>query len=148
MSEIPYFEFQGVKYGIGTIIKYPITDCRWGEPLIEEVRFCGGGHFVNVNHQGVTQLYSSFFNGTHPKYHKTYINYIEIVQPVYYQEPEPSKSSNVFFRTKSGSWDAHNQVCVGLIWYIIIMLVACIFKDTLLIWIIATIIFFLWKSNK
>lgn len=148
MSVTPYFEFKGIKYGVGTIIKYPITNCRLGEPVVKEAVFCGGGHFTYIGHQAPLQLYDNFFNGTHPKYHKTYINYIEIVKPVYYQEPEPPKPQNIFLRTGSGSWDAHNEVCVGLIWYIIIMLVGVIFQDRLIIWISATIMFFLWKSKK
>ena len=142
------FEFNGVEYGVGTIMKIPITNCRWGEPLIEEVRFVGGSQFNFIRTNGAKNLYDSFFDGTDPHYHKTYINYIEVVKPVYYQEPEPPKPQNIFFSTASGSWDAHNQVCIGFIWYIVIMLLAIIFKARIAIWILATFVYFLWKSKK
>ena len=77
-----------------------------------------------------------------------YEEFIEIINPVYYQEPEPLEPQNVFTQTKSGSWNAHNKVCIGLTWYIFIMLLAIIFKDRLIIWVFTTIVFFVWKSKQ
>ena len=146
MGVIQYFEFKGVKYGIGTIAKIPLSrDIRWIplEKYIHEAQFAGGGRFVFTKFPGELYLFESsgHFSGK-------YEEYIEIIEPVYYQEPEPLKPQNIFLRTESGSWDAHNDVCVGLIWYIIVMIVGIIFNERLLIWIAATIYFFLWKSKK
>jgi hypothetical protein len=141
-----YFEFKGIKYGIGTVVKVPLsTDLRWTTPGSHtyEAKFVGGGRFAFTHLQGGISLYESrgHFSGK-------YEEYIEIVKPVYYQEPEPPRPQNMFFRTKSGTWDAHNEVCIGFIWYIAIMLLAVIFKDKIGIWIFATIVYFLWKANK
>ena len=137
-----YFEFKGIKYGIGTIVKVPrMLDIRWfsREEIIEEAEFVGGVCFVFKNLNGSIHL-----DDLSGKYEQ----YIEIIKPVYYQEPELSKSQNIFLSTGSGSWDAYNEVCIGLIWYIGVMLLAAIFKDRLIIWVFATLVFFLWKSKK
>ena len=141
-----YFEFKGVKYGIGTIVNVPFKlDTRWlpRDQLIRESQFVGQSMFVFTQTQGYITLYehSGHLSGK-------YEQYIEIVQPVYYQEPEPPSKQNIFIRTKSGSWDAHNEVCVGLTWYIAIMVLAGFTNCTLSIWAIATIVYFSWKANK
>ena len=66
---------------------------------------------------------------------------IEIIKPVYYIPSESTRSDN---RNCPASWD----VGIGWIWYIIIMIVGAIFNDRFLIWIMTTIIFFLWKNGK
>jgi hypothetical protein len=145
MSKVPYFEFQGVKYGIGTILKVPRTlDLRWRskEQIMKEAEFVGGGCFEFLNHTG------SIFLCQNRGLSGPYEEYIEIIKPVYYQEPEGLKPQNIFLSTGSGSWDAHNDICVGLIWYIIIMVVGVLFKARLIIWVLATWYFFAWKSKK
>ena len=146
MSVKQYFEFKGVKYGIGTIVKVPIMlDLIMlpKEKIMTEAKFIGGAQFIFKDIQGSINLYESagHFSGK-------YEQYIEIIKPVYYQEPEPPKPENIFLRTESGSWDAYNDVSVGLIWYILIMMVGTLFNARLLIWIFATAYFFLWKSKK
>ena len=141
-----YFEFQGVKYGIGTIVKIPSTlELRWRtkDEIVEIARFGGNSCFEFVHKHGSINLYESsgHLSGK-------YEDYIEIINPVYYQEPEPPKQKNMFFRTKSDTWDAHNEVCVGFIWYIAVMLLATIFNARVEIWTIATIVYFSWKSKK
>lgn len=141
-----YFEFKGVKYGIGTIVKVPSTlELRWRprDEIMETARFGGNSCFEFVHKRGSINLYESsgHLSGK-------YEDYIEIVEPVYYQESESPKAQNIFLRTRSDTWDAHNDVCIGLIWYIAIMLFATIFKDRVGIWILATIVYFSWKSKK
>ena len=142
-----YFEFKGIKYGIGTLVKVPRTvDLKYSskEWLVVDSEFVGCSTFVFTNLNGSVNLYESrgHFSGK-------YEQYIEIIKPVYYQESEPPPQlQNIFLRTKSGSCDAHYEVCIGFIWYIVIMLIACIFKDRIGIWALATIVFFLWKTKK
>lgn len=146
MSVKQYFEFQGVKYGVGTIAKVPRmlkVGLLSREQIMEEAEFVGGACFVFKNLNGSINLYESSGHMS-----GKYEQYIEIVNPVYYQEPDPPQPPNIFFRTGSGSWDAHNEVCVGFVWYIAVMLLAVIFKDRLAIWALATIVYFLWKSKK
>ena len=141
-----YFEFKGVKYGIGTIVNVPFKlDTRWlpRDRLIKEARFVGRSIFVFTQSRGSIVLYESrgHLSGK-------YEQYIEIISPIYYQEPDPPKKQNIFLRTKSGTWEAYNQVCVGLTWYVIILILACFTNCTLSIWLLSTIIYFSWKSNK
>lgn len=140
-----YFEFKGVKYGIGTTVKVPTyLDLIYlpKEKIMKEARFIGGGKFVFKDIEHSINLYEDL--GLSGKYEE----FIEIINPVYYQEPEPLEPQNVFTQTKSGSWNAHNKVCIGLAWYIFIMLLAIIFKDRLIIWVFTTIVFFVWKSKQ
>jgi hypothetical protein len=139
-----YFVFKGVKYGIGTIVKVPFTrDLRWlpREEIMKEARFGGRGIFEFTNSRGCITLYEQHLSGK-------YEEYIEIISPVYYQEPEPSNPPNIFFRTGSGSWETHNEVCLGLVWYIVLMIGSCFLKERILAWAFTTIVFFLWKSKK
>lgn len=65
----------------------------------------------------------------------------EIIDPVYPKfEITPESTSE---RECPASWDVE----IGWIWYIIIMVVGAIFKDRLMIWIFATIVFFLWEKG-
>jgi hypothetical protein len=146
MSVKPYFEFKGVKYGIGTIVHIPRSLKLLNLPkeqLIVKAKFIGGAKFIFQDVQGYINLYegSGHFSGN-------YAQYIKIIEPVYYEEQEPTKPQNIFLQTESGSWDAYNQVCMGLVWYILIMVIGAIFQDRLMIWAFATIVFFVWKSKK
>ena len=141
-----YFEFRGVKYGVGTVVKVPNTlDLRWlaKEQIVEEAIFVGSSCFDFTNRFGWINLYESsgHLSGK-------YESYIEIIQPVYYKDPGPPKQQNIFFRTRSGSWEAHNEVLTGFVWYIAVMLLAMIFKDAIGIWILATVVYFSWKGKK
>ena len=144
MGVVGYFEFKGVKYGIGTIVRVPrYDDLRWfsKEELLTEAIFVGGGYF------NFTQIKGSVFLAG-DKLKGKYEEYIEIVKPVYYQEPEPPKPTNIFFRTGSGSWEAHNDVVYGFIIYMVVMIIATLFKARVGLWILATIVYFGWKSKK
>lgn len=141
-----YFEFKGVKYGIGTMVKVPTTrDLRWlpKEKLVKEAQFVGESTFVFVPTTRFIILYEALghFSGE-------YEDYIEIIDPIYYQEPEPQAPPNIFFRTGSGTWDAHNDVCIGFIWYVAAMLVTILFKERIGLWILETVVYFYWKSKK
>lgn len=141
-----YFEFKGVKYGVGTVVNVPNTlDLRWfsKEQIVEEAIFVGSSCFEFTKRPGWINLYESrgHLSGK-------YESYIEIVRPVCYKDPGPPKPPNVFFRTRSGTWEAHNDVCIGFAWYIAVMLLATIFDNAIGIWVIATIVYFCWKSKK
>lgn len=141
-----YFEFQGVKYGVGTIVRVPTTrDIRWlpKDKLVKEAKFVGQSKFVFIPTTRFVILYESLGHLS-----GAYEEYIEIVKPVYYQEPEPLKTTNVLFRTGSGTWDAHNDVCIGFIWYLAAMIITTLFKGCIVFWVLETIIYFAWKAKK
>ena len=142
MGVIGYFELDGVKYGIGTIVEIPLSfgsGRKAYDNTMHKAEFIGGGRFSFVGFPGFASCYN--FDGKDGRC-------IKIIKPVFYQEPKPPKPPNIFFRTKSGTWDAHNEVCVGFVWYVAIMLLATIFKARTTIWVIATIVYFSWKANK
>ena len=64
----------------------------------------------------------------------------EIIEPVYYMEPQSKK-------VYGGPLPSDDDLFVGWVWYIVIMLVGTIFRDRLTIWVFATAIFFLWKNG-
>lgn len=67
---------------------------------------------------------------------------VEILEPVYADLSEylPDGSNNK-------SCPPDHEVEIGWIWYILIMLFGLLFKDWLMIWVLASGIFFLWKRG-
>ena len=126
------FCYKGQYYDIGTKVK---LKTKWNENII--TTYIGYGEFEGVH----KHTYYSLMAPEH------YI--VEIIEPVYYQEPEPdtSQRASIFTRTGSGSWQSSDAVMIGLIWYIVIMIIGSIFNARWLIWILATIIFFAWKKK-
>lgn len=133
-----YFEYKGVKYGIGT----KVLAHRYRDEV--EMVFCGW------------QSYGSFCCGKDGllcggiSVNDVATKIIKIIEPVYWTPPEQKrhpKKGNIFTRTGSGSYQHSDEVTAGLIWYIIVMVVACLFKNYWTIWIVATIIFFSWKNK-
>ena len=68
---------------------------------------------------------------------------LEIVEPHYYR-PE-GRNVTAWDKFKSGGGDAPVDTFHGTLWYIVIMVVGTIFKARIGIWIVSTIIYFLWK---
>lgn len=68
---------------------------------------------------------------------------VYISEPHYFR-PE-AKKTTAWERFKLNGGNAPADTSVGTVWYIVIMLVATIFKARIGIWILATIVFLLWK---
>jgi len=128
MGRVAGLYYKGVYYDVGTVVK---LRTKWNKEVI--TTFLGGHKYEGVS------PYDCYF--LDPP--ETYI--IEIIKPVYYV---PSKGGSSMTRSGSGSSTSSDEIAIGLIWYIAVMLVAIIFKDRLLIWIVATIIFFAGKYTK
>lgn len=124
--------YKGVEYGPGTKVKM-----KYFNRIVEET-YIGGGHFTglrsNFNYTGIPA--------------ENYI--VEIVEPVYYQppQPDPKAKSSIWTRPGSGSPTASEDIFHGLLLYIVVMVLGTIFNDRWLIWISATIIYFNWKEKK
>ena len=133
MSNKRCFQYNGQYYDIGTKV---ILKTKYKGEVI--TTYLGDGRFDGFS------IYD-YPSGVPSKY---YIK--EIIEPIYYQEDsiEESKKSNIFIRTGSGSWGAHDDIFHGLLLYVAVMLGGIIFNDRWLIWIAATIIFFGWKAKK
>lgn len=117
-----YLYYKGKYYDAGTKVK---IKNKWGE--IETATFLGGGRY---------EPYVHYFSLNAPE---SYI--VEIIKPVYYQEPEQQKP-------KPFSLPAGDGPFYALLWYIAVMVVGTIFKDRLLIWVVATWIFFSYIKKK
>ena len=126
-----YFIYNGVEYDAGTKVK--IKTYYYGEQIMTlEDNGVTGKRFVCT--------IDNSYDYSIPIRSNTEQLIIEIVAPVYPQKQEITVGNN---RDCPPSW----EVEIGWVWYIIIMAVGTIFKDRLLIWGAATVIFFLWKSG-
>lgn len=133
-----YFEYKGVKYGIGTTV---LAKDNLGEDV--EMVFCGWKDYGSFRRSDDACCGGIRFNDINTKI-------IKIIDPIYWRSPEPKQhppKGNIFTRTGSGSYQHSDDVVWGTIIYIAVMLVGSIFKDNWLIWIVATIIFFTWKRK-
>ena len=118
-----YLYFNGKYYDVGTKVKIKTRWCG-----VQEATFCGWMtkyHFVGKEISGYFPREDS----------DKYI--VEIIEPV-----------EVIFQQSNGRAcpdDWHVETAWG--WYIVIMAVGIIFKARLMIWIVASLIFFLWKNG-
>ena len=69
---------------------------------------------------------------------------IHVIEPHYYAPASHEATPFEKFKA-SGEATKPADVLIGWVWYILIMAVGTIFKARALIWIVATIVFFLWK---
>ena len=136
-----YMKYNGEYYDVGTICK--IKGHRG--PVL--VRFLGWKYANRWCFEAVEKEHSpELYNTYDPSGVMDYC--LEIVIPI---KPNLDKkevsNSNVGIglpeRETPPSWDIE----VGWIWYIAIMLIATIFKDRVMIWGFATVVFFLWKKG-
>lgn len=126
---VEYFlRYKDKCYDVGTIIRFKHNLCIY-VGIIQRFTHNGMWLLVNTGNEYYLSRVTSL-DGV----------ILEIIIPMYYEEPatayvnnkEPPPEDNVF---------------IGWIWYIIIMLGALIFKDCLMIWAFTTIAFILWKKG-
>lgn len=120
-----YLYYQGQYYDVGTVVK---IKTRWQG--IKEATFYGWGPQGGFWRDGITD--DCYWFET-----EKYI--VEIVKPVYPKQLVNQKT----VCSRPLPWDVE----IGWIWYIVIMVVGTIFNDRILIWIVATAIFFAWKNG-
>lgn len=121
-----YLYYKEQYYDAGTKVK---IQTKYGDVVV--ATYIGYGRYDSVN------IY---------EFH----HIIEVIEPIYYmpQKVYSSKKTNIFTRTRSGSWQSHSEVCLGLVWYIVVMIVATLFVDRIGLWVLITFIFFSWKGKK
>lgn len=143
------FEYQGKVYGIGTEV---LVKTQWFGP--QKVTFIGWQSKCGF-------MGEEYCTRHYPDPEKIII---KILKPVEIKENnKPQSQGNVsnenveitgvakiiiailFHRTHPQHTE---EVFYGWIFYIVVMLVGAIFVDKVLIWISATIIFFLWRLKK
>lgn len=136
-----YMKFKGEYYDVGTIAK---IKGRNGPVLARFVgwRYENKGCFEAIDGDSFFDLYDTYNCAGVMDY------CLEIVVPVKpnLEQAETQASAGGFGlpeREKSPSWN----IDIGWIWYILILAVGAIFKERVLIWVFATIVFFLWKKG-
>lgn len=128
-----YMKYNGKYYDKGTVVK---IKGPYGPTIatFNGWRFDNRGCFLPKS-GSVLDLYE-FYN-----YSAANEYILEIIEPVYPTiQPTNKPQEN---RNKPPEWDVE----VAWIWYIVIMVVATIFKARLFIWMFVTVIFFAWKNG-
>lgn len=126
MSKNRCLFYKGQYYDVGTKVK---IKTQWHGEMI--TTFLGYGRFENVSKYEIPICAQI----------ERYI--VEIIEPVYYKEPEPTPQKRKFFSLPAGDGPFY-----ALLWYIAVMVVGTIFNDRWLIWIVATLIFFGYIKKK
>ena len=132
---VEYFlRYKGQCYDVGTRLRfYPYSKSQRSDIGVIET-FVGAHVFIRGS-DGFLYSYS-----TNPSLANFDNRVIEIIEPVYYIEPPQKK-------VYGGPLPSEDDIFVGWVWYIVIMLVGTIFNDRLTIWVFASLIFFTWKNG-
>ena len=131
---IEYFvRYQGKCYDVGTKVRFYKHGDSYIPPINGEVeKFIKGWVYI----RGENGVLYSF----KPISRNFDCIIVEILEPVYYEEPP---KTNV----RKGVYPSENDIFIGWVWYILIMVVGTIFNARLLIWVVATAVFFSWKNG-
>ena len=126
---VEYFlRYKGKCYDVGTMLRFK-QNSRVYAGTIQRFTHNGMWLLVNTGNEYYLSRIYSLDNVI-----------LDIVIPVYYEEPTP-----IYINNKEPPSD--DDMFVGWVWYIVIMVGALIFKECLMIWVFATIVFFLWKKG-
>ena len=126
---VEYFlRYRGKCYDVGTMLRFRQNLCIYV------------GTIQRFTHNGMWLLTNTGQECYVSRVHSLDNIILAIVIPVYYEEPD--KVITTYRDTPSD-----DNLFIGWIWYIVIMLGALIFKDCLMIWAFATIVFYLWKKG-
>ncbi len=136
---VEYFiRYKGKCYDVGTRLKFYVRCMGYlfksSEPYVGTIEKFEGTICVIRGDDG--KVYTIYTTCQTPTRDNEYV--VEIIKPVYYVEKLTKPT-----RKCPPAWDVE----IGWIWYIIIMIVGTIFKDRILIWVVASAIFFLWKNG-
>ena len=135
---VEYFvRFQGKCYDVGTKLKFYdyVFGIRNPYPTTGTIeKFISTTCFIKGD-DGRIYTFSTAVQESGNRY------VAEIIEPVYYNPPKQSF-------TKSKNYPAPWDVEIGWIWYIVIMVFGTIFNERFLLWTVATVFFFLWKSGR
>ena len=126
---VEYFlRYRGKCYDVGTMLRFKHNLCVYVGTI---QRFTHNGMWLLVN-TGSEYYLSRIYSLDNV--------ILEIIIPVYCEEP-------TLIYTNNKELPSEDSIFIGWVWYVVIMVGAFIFKERLMIWVIATIIFFLWKRG-
>lgn len=124
-------EYRGQKYDVGTVLL--INTQSFGTQRVT-ITYCKS---MGVHYRTEDGIPGQFY-----KYDNLDKIILDIIEPIYYQEIVYQRLSNN--ANSPPKW----EVDIGWIWYLLIMIGGAIFQAKVLIWIVATIIFFKWKNGE
>ena len=134
---VEYFiRFQGKCYDVGTRLRFRTRAASWASILEGKIEWISHNVFYIRLTDGKGWQLSKMFGLEN--------TIVEIIEPVYYEEPPVEYVRGI---RGSGPLPSEDAIFVGWVWYIVIMVVGIIFKDRLMIWVFASAIFFLWKNG-
>lgn len=135
-----YMKFKGEYYDVGTICK---IKGPYGPRL---VRFMGW-HFDNDRSN--FEIVDKDDCWLYDTYNMAGVNdyCIEIITPIKPNLQKVNELNNSGFGLPDRDIPPSYDIEIGWIWYIVIMIAGTIFKDRLMIWTFATVVFFLWKKG-
>ncbi len=134
-----YLPYKGIYYDVGTRLRFKARANGFYVGVREGVieKFINTTMFIKAD-DGIIYEFCTTRN---------LVNFdkeiLEIIEPVYWAPPEETLTQHNN-QNRPAPWDIE----IGWIWYIVIMIVGSIFKERFMVWVMATAIFFLWKSGK
>lgn len=136
MPVVEYFiRYKGERYDVGTRLRFKTGTASWAGILEGTIEIISHNVFyIRLTDGGMWKL---------SKVLPLENRIVEIVYPVYYQDPPVEYVRGI----QGGPCPPEDQIFVGWIWYIAIMVIGALFKEALLIWVIASAVFFLWKNG-
>jgi hypothetical protein len=135
-----YFDFYGVRYGVGTIVKLKPENYGCGRNIKRcngIAKFVGGFEDGYIKFSGIVPAGSMYCGIGWIAKPEEKIE--KILEPVYY-ENKPTWQIAMANYQKTPK-DRRADIVPGTIFYITAMVVGAIFKGAILIWIIATILY-------
>lgn len=139
-----WFEVNNVRYYTGSVVVLRQVDSIAVSIIDMDAVF--------VYYNTETNTYAFEINGRIDLYPNQYFNKIFVTVSSARLTPniEPTDSVNKKYKKKISIKDELNVegLLVGWVWYIIIMAVAVIFYDRTLIWILASIIFIVYRNKR
>ena len=131
---VPYFEFNGKCYGIGTKVL-----------LKDEFHGTGKAEVVGFN-----RLFRPIYVGIEPGFDYEISDVfsipssriLEIIEPV---EVFPKNNETLYC---APGYPSQGEVQIGWVWYIAIMLLLSIFEDRIFGWCCVTLFFWMWLKTK
>lgn len=137
-----YFIFNGISYYSGTIIKIKASNSCVKTTEAVFLGYETDRHKYVLSYEGNKEVWypEDFFNdifiGVTKSCDKQYQNWVDTRIYSHNHSPTFADELNI------------DGMFIAWIWYVFIMVVAIIFKDRLVIWIFASIIFFNYRNEK
>lgn len=131
-----YFVHNGRQYNTGELIPFRFFDYRVGRSYDTQVKFL---YYDTETKEYFIEVYGKEYNYTENLFYRNMYN---VASP---RAPAANVNNNKHTFSDELNIDG---LLIAWIWYVFIMLVSIVFHDRIGIWILASIIFFNYRSKK